>query len=68
MFSYTYNIEEAWNVFENTVVTAMAKFVPKSFICKRVKCVTKYIEIEIEIEIEIYLHYKQQQCRNKLMH
>ena len=44
MFSYTKNIEEAWNVFKNTVVTAIAKFVPKSFICKRVKCVPKYIK------------------------
>ena len=42
MFSYTNDIEEAWNVFKNTVVTAIAKFVPKSFICKRVN--PKYIK------------------------
>ena len=44
MFLYTNDIKEAWNVFKNTVVSAIAKFVPKSFICKRVKCVPKYIK------------------------
>ena len=41
MLSYTNDIEEAWNVFKSIVDTAIAKFVPKSFICKRVKCVPK---------------------------
>ena len=51
MFSYTNDIEEARNVFENTVVTPIAKFVPKSLICKRVKCVLKYIKRAINNEI-----------------